>query len=198
MKTIEKAVILGFVLTLLLSITKFSSHCANIENKVLRLHILANSNSQEDQNLKLKIRDKVIEYASDEFTDIIDKNDAKKFTYENINTIQKIAQEEVYNNGYNYPVYLELINTNFNTRKYKEVTLPAGNYDALRIIIGNGKGENWWCVMFPPMCLPAARESEELEDILNDSEINIVTDSEKYEIRFKVVEYFEKIKNIIA
>ena len=98
-------------------------------------------------------------------------------------------------NGYNYPVDVELKNTHFNTRVYDEVTLPAGNYDALRVIIGDGNGKNWWCVMFPPMCLPAAEEKCELSEVLDESELKIVSNKSRYEVKFKVVELFEELKN---
>ncbi len=197
MKTIEKAIILGFIFTLLISITGFKAHCDNIEKKVLRLHVIANSDTQEDQELKLKVRDRIINYSGDIFVDATDKKSAEKLTKDNLSEIKKIAQEEVLKNGYNYPVEVELKNTHFNTRVYNEVTLPAGNYDALRVIIGDGNGKNWWCVMFPPMCLPAAEEKSELSEVLSDSELEIVSDNNKYEIKFKVVELFEELKNLI-
>ncbi len=195
MKTIEKAVILGFVFTLLISITGFKAHCDNIEQKVLRLHVIANSDTKEDQELKLKVRDRVLSYSKDIFVDVADKKDAEKLTNDNLLAIKKVAQEEVLKNGYNYPVDVELKNTHFNTRVYDEVTLPAGNYDALRVIIGDGNGKNWWCVMFPPMCLPAAEEKCELSEVLDESELKIVSNKSRYEVKFKVVELFEELKN---
>lgn len=81
----------------------------------------------------------------------------------------------------------------FNTREYEDVTMPAGYYDAIRIEIGAAKGKNWWCVMFPPMCVPAASEKEELKEVLSDSEMEIVTEKKQYEAKFAIVEAFESI-----
>lgn len=198
MKTIEKAVILGFIFTVLISITGFKANCDNIEKKVLRLHVLANSDTHEDQELKLKVRDRIISYSGDIFADVSDKIEAERLTKKNLFEIKRIAQDEVYKNGYDYPVNVELTNTHFNTRVYNDVTLPAGNYDALRVIIGDGKGKNWWCVMFPPMCLPAAEEKCELSEVLDDSELEIVSDGEKYELKFKIVELFEELKDFVS
>lgn len=198
MKTIEKAVILGFIFTVLISITGFKANCDNIEKKVLRLHVLANSDTHEDQELKLKVRDRIISYSGDIFADVSDKIEAERLTKKNLFEIKRIAQDEIYKNGYDYPVNVELTNTHFNTRVYNDVTLPAGNYDALRVIIGDGKGKNWWCVMFPPMCLPAAEEKCELSEVLDDSELEIVSDGEKYELKFKIVELFEELKDFVS
>lgn len=198
MKTIEKAIILGFIFTVLISITGFKANCDNIEKKVLRLHVLANSDTQEDQELKLKVKDKIISYSYDFFSDATDKSEAERLTKKNLFEIKRIAQDEVYKNGYDYPVNVELTNTHFNTRVYNEITLPAGSYDALRVIIGDGKGKNWWCVMFPPMCLPAAEEKGELSEVLDDSELEIVSDGVKYELKFKIVELFEELKDFVS
>ena len=141
------------------------------------------------------MRDRVLSYSKDIFVDVADKKDAEKLTNDNLLAIKRVAQEEVLKNGYNYPVDVELKNTHFNTRVYDEVTLPAGNYDALRVIIGDGNGKNWWCVMFPPMCLPAAEEKCELSEVLDESELKIVSNKSRYEVKFKVVELFEELKN---
>lgn len=196
MKLIEKSILLGFILTLLISVTGFKAQCESIEKKVLRLHVIANSDSQEDQDLKLKVRDRILNYSESVFTDASNKNEAEIIINRNLKEIENIAQNEVYLNGYSYQVKVELSNTHFNTRIYKDVTLPAGNYDALKVIIGEGRGKNWWCVMFPPMCLPAAEEKEELSEVLDDSELEIVSDGTKYELKFKVVEIFENLKDI--
>ena len=101
------------------------------------------------------------------------------------------------NRGYHYDVNAELCNIFFNTREYDGVTLPAGRYDAMRITIGEAKGQNWWCVLYPPMCIPAAQPTQELNDVLNESEMEIVTSEPKYEIRFACVELFERLKEAL-
>lgn len=195
MKIIEKSFLMGLIISILLQVTLFSGQCESISNKVLRLHILANSNSSEDQSLKLKVRDKILECSSNIFENVQDKNNAEKVAADQLETIKQIAQQEIYDQGFDYKVHVELTNMHFNTRHYNEVTLPAGNYDAVRVLIGEGKGKNWWCVMFPPMCLPAAEKSEELEDVLSEDEMNLVSNHSKYEVRFKLVDWFEEVRD---
>lgn len=197
MNRLEKAILLGLILSVLITITGFAGRCENIEQKVFRLHVLANSDSSEDQELKLKVRDKILQYSSSLFAEAETKNDAKQITDAYLSEIEKIAQEEVHNQGYNYGVRVELANMYFNTRRYGDVTLPAGKYDALRVLIGEGRGKNWWCVMFPPMCLPAASKTEELDDVLDDDEMDIVQNEEEYEIAFKIVELIAMLRSYL-
>ncbi len=198
MKILEKALLAGLILSMVFSMMGFSYICNNIENKVLRLHVLANSDSAEDQDLKLKVRDKVLEYSGDIFSLANTKDEAEKITSEKIDEIRNVALEEIHNLGYDYDVKVELTNMYFNTRHYENVTLPAGRYDALRIIIGSGKGKNWWCVMFPSMCIPAATEEQkDLSKVLNEEEIDLVENEEKYEVKFKCIEAFEYMKDYL-
>lgn len=188
MKTIEKSILLGFIFTILFSFLGFNSKCENISDKVFRLHVLANSDSSEDQQLKLCVRDKVLEYSKYIFSDAKNKDSAKQITQKHLEDIKNVAQQEVYDRGYDYKVNVKIDNMYFNTRQYGNVTMPAGNYDALKIFIGDSKGHNWWCVMFPPICLPAAEESKQLDDVLDPSQMNIVENGNKYKIKFKIVE----------
>ena len=192
--TKEKAVLCGFLFTILLSMTGFGSRCDSISNKVFRLHIVANSDSTGDQELKLKVRDKILKEHTSCFDYAQNLIDAKTITSDNLEDIMRTAKTEIINNGYDYDVEAEVRNMYFNTRQYSDVTLPAGNYEALRVTIGEGEGKNWWCVMFPPMCLPAAQERQELEDILTDDELEIVECDVQYEVRFKIVEIFIEIQ----
>lgn len=194
MKTIEKCFLFGLLMTVLLNLTVFSSKCENINNKVFRLHILANSDSEEDQSLKLKVRDEVLKETSPLFANFHNKNDAIDVSRANIEMIKDIAKREIHKNGYDYDVDVQIVNMHFNTRVYGDVTMPAGNYDALRILIGEAKGHNWWCVMFPAMCVSAAEEKQELSDVLTDSEMDLALGESQYSVQFKVVEYFEAIK----
>ena len=198
MKIFEKALLSGLILSMVFSMMGFSYLCNSIENKVLRLHVLANSDSAEDQDLKLKVRDKVLEYSGDIFSLANTKDEAEKITSEKIDEIRNVALDEIHNLGYDYDVKVELTNMYFNTRHYENVTLPAGQYDALRIIIGSGKGKNWWCVMFPSMCIPAATEEQkDLSKVLNEKEIELVENEEKYEVKFKCIEAFEFMKDYL-
>ncbi len=194
MNTLEKSMISGFILTILFSFSNFYAKCETINNKILRLHILANSDSNADQDLKIKVRDRILLYSNDNFTSAKSKEEAKSIFEKNLDAIEQITSDEIRRQGYDYPVKTELVNMHFNTRQYNDIMLPAGNYDALRVVIGAGEGHNWWCVMFPPLCLGSCTEKKNLEPILNKSELNIVSNKEKYKIKFKSVEIFESIK----
>lgn len=188
-----KSAIIAFVLTVIYSVIPFQAVCAEIPNDVFRFHILANSDSEEDQALKLKVRDKVLERTKILFDTANSKSDAEKFVKANLETIEEIAQNEVYKNGYNYPVKAEVVNMHFDTRYYESYTLPSGMYDALRITIGNAKGHNWWCVMYPSICISTVDEGKDrAKDALSDDEYSVVTD-DKVEYKFFIVELFQKI-----
>ena len=188
-----KSTVIAFVLTVIYSVIPFQAVCAEIPNDVFRFHILANSDSEEDQALKLKVRDKVLERTKILFDTANSKSDAEKFVKANLETIEKIAQNEVYKNGYNYPVKAEIVNMHFDTRYYESYTLPSGMYDALRITIGNAKGHNWWCVMYPSICISTVDEGKDrAKDALSDDEYSVVTD-DKVEYKFFIVELFQKI-----
>lgn len=188
-----KSAIIAFVLTVIYSVIPFQAVCAEIPNDVFRFHILANSDSEEDQALKLKVRDKVLEKTKILFDTANSKSDAEEFVKANLETIEKIAQNEVYKNGYNYPVKAEVVNMHFDTRYYESYTLPSGMYDALRITIGNAKGHNWWCVMYPSICISTVDEGKDrAKDALSDDEYSVVTDN-KVEYKFFIVELFQKI-----
>ena len=190
---IIKSAVIAFVLTVIYSVIPFQAVCAEIPNDVFRFHILANSDSEEDQALKLKVRDKVLEKTKILFDTANSKSDAEKFVKANLETIEKIAQNEVYKNGYNYPVKAEVVNMHFDTRYYESYTLPSGMYDALRITIGNAKGHNWWCVMYPSICISTVDEGKDrAKDALSDDEYSVVTDN-KVEYKFFIVELFQKI-----
>lgn len=197
LKIFEKSLGIGLLLTFIFSFTGFANNCDNLSSKVLRLHILANSDSKADQELKIKVRDKIIEKSGDFLNGATDKVSAQNLTAENLENIKKIALEEVQEQGYYYPISVEITDMYFPTRKYGNTTFPAGHYDALRVLIGEGKGQNWWCVIFPQMCLGSAKKIATTDTILNDSEKDIINSDEKYEIKFKMVEYFYAIKNVI-
>lgn len=193
MKKIDLALLFGLVISIIItSITAFADDCNNIKNNVFRLHILANSNSMEDQNLKLQIRDAVLLHTNGLFAKAHTKEEIEALTQENLDYIEDIAKTTIANSGYNYSVHAQIVNMYFNTRKYTNMTLPAGRYDALRITIGSGVGENWWCMMFPPMCIPAAEDSDskELRKQIQDLE-----EKPNYKPAFAVVEIIEDIEN---
>lgn len=193
MKLLIKSLCIAFVLTVIYSVIPFQAECEQISTEVFRLHILANSDSEEDQALKLKVRDALLEYTDKLFDDAKDRNDAENIAKENLETLQSVAQNTVYKNSCNYTVNAEVVKMYFNTRYYENYTMPAGMYDALRITIGSGKGHNWWCVMYPSICISSAIDNDEkVEKTFSENQQEIVRGNE-YEYKFKVVEIFEKI-----
>ncbi len=191
MKIFFKAFCCAVVISCILSITGFSGACEDIEDRVFRLHIIANSDSEEDQSLKLKVRDEITTYTEKLFADCKTKEESMDAASRNIDSIRAKAQEAVKKYGYNYTVDAYVTNMSFDTRVYDDFTLPAGKYDALRIVIGKGEGHNWWCVLYPAVCVPSAQKN--IGSVLSDGETEIVTESDKYTVKFKIVEIFEGI-----
>lgn len=175
----------------------------NISNNFLRLHIVANSDSTDDQMLKYKIRDAVIEYITPFFDGVQSKDDALNILNEHKNDIYNISYEVASSNGYYYPITVSVGNFYFPTREYDTITLPEGYYDALKIELGNSKGQNWWCVMFPSICLLESNSSdisntseELLKQNLDSEEYSIISNennSVDLKIKFKLIELFENI-----
>lgn len=175
-------------------VTPFIKTSESISQEVFRLHILANSDSDEDQSLKLKVRDKILTESKSLFINCKNLNDVITTSKNNIDYFEKLANECIKENGYNYETKVYVDKEYFNTREYEKITLPSGVYNALKIEIGEAKGHNWWCVMFPAICLPAVSD-DEINSILNEDEIELINSNNKYEIRFKIVEIYEKIKS---
>lgn len=124
----------------------------DIANEIIRFHVIANSNTDEDQALKLKVRDKAIEFVSNSLKESNSLEESRKFIIENKSNIESIAKSVIIENGYDYNVTSSLSRENFPDKIYGDVVFPQGEYEAYRILIGEAKGENWWCVMFPPLC----------------------------------------------
>lgn len=197
MKKLEWAILIGFVCAVILgSVQTFANECKQISQSVLRLHILANSDSEEDQQLKLRVRDCILQETGSLFEVDGNLEQVEESAREHLDEIQEIAQEEVYNAGYSYPVRAELVNMPFDTRTYGEITLPAGEYDAVRITIGNAEGHNWWCVLYPPLCIPAAEPQKQVEQVLDENQTKVVESNPKYEVRFAIVEWWEQLKQL--
>lgn len=193
LKKIEIAMILALLLTILISVFSFAATCGDIRQNVLRLHILANSDSEEDQNLKLKVRDRLLQEGSYYLEQAVDEKDAEKIIAPQLKKLEEVAKDEIQKQGYDYDVTVLLCDEYFETRTYESTTLPAGKYRAVKVLIGEGKGKNWWCVMFPPMCLPAAEESAELDAVLTEDELAVTQSDPQFEFRFKIVEWWESL-----
>lgn len=175
-------------------ITPFIETSENISEEVFRLHILANSDSDADQQLKLKVRDEILKKGEIVFASSDSIEETIKLCKDNIGVFQETAEQCLKDNGSNYSVKVYVDKEYFNTRKYDEITLPSGIYNALKIVIGQGKGHNWWCVMFPAICLSSVTD-DELNKYLTEDEQKLVNSDSKYEVRFKIVEIYEKFKS---
>ena len=168
---------------------------AAIYDNVLRLHVLANSDSSEDQSLKLEVRDRILEETATLFKDCKSKDEAREAVESNLDKIREIAEQTVREAGYEYGVSVSLGEEEYPTKNYEECCFPAGEYLSLRVMIGDAEGENWWCVLFPPLCIDAAGESREVfaEVGLTDEQYSFITetDNPKYKVRFKLLEVIE-------
>ena len=180
----------------------------NLADSVFRLHVIANSDSEEDQNLKYKVRDSLIEYMNTLTNDMNTKDEVIQIAKEHIQDFKNIAQNVVKENGYDYEVNIGIGNFSFPTKTYGDISFPAGFYDALKVEIGKAEGQNWWCVMFPPLCfvdvtsgVVPEESKENLEENLGDEEYSIISDTEENgftSIKFKIIEFFESIGTKLA
>lgn len=197
--------ILTFLLFIYTSLCAFSyakSTSSDIADSVFRLHVLANSDSSEDQSLKYKVRDSLLDYMNSLCSETTSKTEAISIASNHIDDFKKIAEDTISANGYNYTVQVQIGNFEFPTKTYGDISLPSGYYDALRVNIGEAKGQNWWCVMFPPLCFidvssgVVPDESKEvLKDSMDEEEFALVSESnENSEIsfKFKILELFGK------
>lgn len=197
-KKIKISVTVGIVVAILFSICSFAKTSEEVRSDVLRLHVIANSDTSVDQNLKLRLRDYILQEGKDIFNGSVNVENAVEKIEPVLPELEKSAKAFMNQAGFDYDVKISLSNEYFTTRTYETVTLPAGKYLALRVVIGSGEGHNWWCVMFPPMCVPAADKKDEIENVFSEKEIKLVESKPKYEPRFKVVEIYEQLKEIIS
>lgn len=187
----DLALLIGLVVSIIISTAHFESTCESVRDSVLRLHVIANSDSPRDQELKLKVRDTLLSAGAKLFSGEVTADGAKNTAESELETLEDAAKSILEENGCNDSVKIEVGESYFPTRTYENVTLPAGKYEAVRVIIGSGEGHNWWCVMFPPLCLPAAQGETNLDDVLTSDAIDLVSSDPKYEVRFKLVEWYE-------
>jgi len=176
---------------------------SDLYDKVIRLHVLANSDSDEDQNLKLKVRDEVLFTMGDKLSCEMSREDAESVIAEELDNIKITAEEKIRELGYDYSVNVSLGEEKYPEREYDELTLPAGRYTSLRVEIGKAQGQNWWCVVFPPLCLSAAgnknsatsNEEALIKVGFTEEQYKIITENDKpkYRLKFKIVEIFESL-----
>ncbi len=171
-----------------------------IYESVVRLHVLANSDSDEDQALKLKVRDSVLSYVSPRVIDSKSREEAIEILQGELTNIEAVSAKVVKEEGYYYPVKVTLTVEEYPTRNYEAMSFPSGEYVSLRVMLGEAEGQNWWCVLFPPLCLSAASEKAENEEAfiavgLNSDQYKIITETEDatYYLRFKLLEAIENM-----
>ena len=200
-------IFLLFIAYILLSVFSYSNAVsANISDSVFRLHVIANSDSNEDQNLKYLVRDELIKYMNSTCENISSKEETIKIANENIDEFYNIAKKTIKDNGFNYTVNINIGNFSFPTKTYGDISLPAGFYDALKVEIGNASGENWWCVMFPSLCFVDVSKGvvpedskETLQDSMSEENYNLISSNKfEFKLKFKLVELFENAKIIMA
>lgn len=191
----------GLILTILISngiaVIRDGRRLEQLRGSVLRLHILADSDSEYDQKLKLKVRDALLECGIFEEADSLEE--AELTAAERMPEIVETAESVLRENGCDLSVTAELADVKFDERVYGDITMPSGKYRALRVKIGSAQGKNWWCVMYPPLCIPAACGDEEMdndrsaEEIFSDEELDILYQPKKYRVRFAI---WDKIKEL--
>lgn len=200
-------IILFCLYIFLLSINYAKSVSANLSSSVFRLHIIANSDSNEDQNLKLIVRDNVINYMNTLISNSNSKNDIISIVSNHLEDFKNIALETIHSNGYNYNVNISIGNFYFLTKSYGDVSFPSGHYDALKIEIGESIGQNWWCVLFPPLCFVNSSSGvvpddskNILKENLNSESYDIINSNNEdqnignsIKIKFKIVEFFNNL-----
>ena len=168
-----------------------------LERKMIRLHVIANSDTQEDQTLKLQVRDEVLAQATAVLEESADMAEAVVRLEAALPAIESTAQQKITAEGYGYPVSARLEQTEFPTKVYDGFALPSGEYLALRVIIGEGAGENWWCVVFPPLCTAAATDLEEvgIATGLGEEDLSLITEEHQgYVLKFRSLELWESLR----
>lgn len=201
-----------FIYTLICSISYVNAISTDLQKNVFRLHVIANSDSEDDQNLKLKVRDNVIKYMNTLCSKTTSKEEAIEIANTHLNEFKEIALNTIKENGYNYDVNISIDNVFFPTKTYGDISLPEGYYDALRIKIGKAEGKNWWCVMFPPLCFVDVTSGivpddskELLKENLSQEEYDLICNGNSEDLnnsditfKFKIVELLNNTKMMLA
>ena len=208
-KTIKHIFILFTLLLFYVFICAYSYVSAvsnDLSNGVFRLHIIANSDSQEDQDLKYIVRDNLIQYMNNLCSNCSSKEEIIEIANKHKDDFKQIAEDTIKSNGFSYPVSIDIGNFEFPTKTYGDISFPAGYYDALKVKIGESAGQNWWCVMFPPLCfvdtstgIVPDESKEVLQNNLSDEDYEIISETGNSSIsfKFKLIEFFEQ-KGIIT
>ena len=181
----------------------------DVKDSLIRFHVIANSDSEEDQNLKLKVKNRVIDYLYPYLNASQSLDESRQIIKDKMPEVKKLSEEVIKDNNYKYSIQVMLSRENFPDKSYGNITLPQGNYEAFRIIIGDGQGKNWWCVMFPPLCFVDESKAE-VEYDKTENKIKSNSDEDKsgelnkqnqnnsesnIQIKFKIVEILKNAFN---
>lgn len=190
-KLLEVSMVVSIIVSVTVScLISLKSTYDDLQENVLRMHILANSDSEEDQALKLKVRDAILDHTDLIFGDCTDIDEAEANVSQRLELIQNIASKVVTSNGYSYPIKVELVSMQFDDRTYDDITMPSGLYDAVRVTIGNAEGHNWWCVMYPPMCVNAVSIGKSTT-YFDSNTMDVLENHPKYRLKLKFIEWLE-------
>ena len=192
-------ILLLFLYTFISALNYVQAISSDISNSVFRLHVIANSNSNEDQSLKYKVRNDLLNYMNNICKNCTSKEEAMSTVSCHKDEFRQVALNTIRNEGYSYDVKIQIGNFEFPTKHYGDISLPAGFYDALKVEIGEAQGRNWWCVMFPSLCfvdvsngIVPEESKNELKNTLSDEEYSLISDNSNSEIKFKfkLIEFF--------
>ncbi|MCC0682995.1 stage II sporulation protein R [Clostridioides sp. ZZV15-6383] len=187
-------------------VKKVDNISKDYKDKLIRFHVIANSNTDEDQELKLKVRDEVIKYLQPKLQNSKSIKESEAIIKKEYSNLEEISKNIILENGYNYSVKVGIQYSNFPTKQYSNIVLPAGEYKALKIIIGKGEGKNWWCVMFPPLCFVDESNGvidkstdDKLKEVLTDEEYKLIKQdtpkkTSRVKIKFKVLEVVKDLE----
>ena len=199
------SVVLVMAIVLIKEINKINACTYDYREKLIRFHVIANSDSEKDQALKLKVRDAVIDYLKPKLENSMSIEESERIIKGEYDNLEKISKNIILDNGYNYNVEVGLQYSNFPAKQYSSVVLPSGKYKALKVVIGEGKGKNWWCVMFPPLCFVDEesgvideKTDKKLQEVLTPEEYDLImaknkTEVEDLKFKFKIIEVLQGV-----
>lgn len=199
------SVVLVMAIVLIKEINKINACTYDYREKLIRFHVIANSDSEKDQALKLKVRDAVIDYLKPKLENSMSIEESERIIKGEYDNLEKISKNIILENGYNYNVEVGLQYSNFPAKQYSSVVLPSGKYKALKVVIGEGKGKNWWCVMFPPLCFVDEesgvideKTDKKLQEVLTPEEYDLImaknkTEVEDLKFKFKIIEVLQGV-----
>ena len=204
MRKLKFIILILFLLTLYIFISAYcyiNQASYDLKSSVFRLHVIANSDSEEDQNLKYIVRDNLIEYMNTICENSSSKEETIQIVTEHLSDFEDIANDTIKDNGFSYQAKVELGTFEFPTKTYGDISFPSGYYDALKIELGNAQGQNWWCVLYPSLCfvdvtsgIVPDESKNELENNLNNEEYKLISDTDDLSIqfKFKLIEFFNQ------